>query len=264
MGTAFELFLVGEDAEHLEAVSAAVEDEVRRLESALSVFDPAGEGYRVNRTAAERPVRVDVELWELLALCEQYRARTDGAFDITACSEVAALRVPDRLIFDPDNRTVRFATAGVRIDFGGIAKGYALDRAGALLQHFGITNALLNGGTSSLLACGDSPWPVDVRDPAAQDRPPVGRVMLVNQAFSCSAVRHPGQAVSDVRDPATGTPLAGRAACVVLAPSATTAEALSTALLGMGRERAIAYLERNPWPDARAAWVADGHLEWWE
>lgn len=264
MGAAFELFLVGDDAEHLEAVGAAVEGEVRRLESALSVFDPAGEVYRVNRTAADRPVRVSVELWELLSLCEEFRARTGGTFDVTACSDVAALRVPDRLILDPDDRTVRFATAGVRIDFGGIAKGYALDLAGAMLRQFGIASGLLNGGTSSLLALGNSPWPVDVRDPAAHDRPPVGRVLLANQAFSCSAVRHPGQAVSDVRDPATGAPLAGRAACVVLAASATTAEALSTALLGMGRERAAAYLERKLWPTARAAWVADGRLEWWE
>jgi thiamine biosynthesis lipoprotein len=264
MGTAFELFLLGDDAEHLEAVGAAVEDEVRRLESALSVFDPAGEVYRVNHTAADRAVRVDVELWELLTLCEQFRTRTDGTFDVTACSDPVALRVPHRLILDPDNRTVQFATAGVRIDLGGIAKGYAIDRAGALLQQFSVTNALLNGGTSSLLARGDSPWPVDVRDPAAHDRPPVGRVLLANRAFSCSAVRHPGQQVSDVRDAATGAALTGQAACVVLAPTATMAEALSTALLGMGRERAVEYLERKLWPTARVAWITDGQLEWWE
>lgn len=262
MGTVFEAFLAGGDLAHLEAVAATVEDEVRRLEAVLSAFDPASEVYRLNREAVARAVRVSVELWELLAACEQYRERTDGMFDITAGSDPGTGLLPTRLTLDRADRTVRYASPGVRVDLGGIGKGYALDRAGELLRRFAVENALLHGGTSSVLAVGSHPRPVDVRNPAADGVTPLGRVELAGRGLSCSAARHPGQEVSDIRDPTTCRPVAGNSACVVLAPTATGAEVLSTALLGMGRTRAITYLDRTSWPNARIAWVTESRLEW--
>src|SRR5437763_14639010 len=86
MGTFFEVFLAGDDDEHLLAVADAALDEVTRLERLLSRFDPASEIARVNREAAGRPVLVDYEVWDLLRACRDPRDRTAGCFDVTAGS----------------------------------------------------------------------------------------------------------------------------------------------------------------------------------
>ena len=266
MGTFFEAFLIGDDGEHLEAVAAAVLDEVSRLDRLLSRFDQAAEVARVNREAGRRPVRVDADLWDILCRCEEHRRATHGFFDVTAAP---AGRGGDALLLDAERRTVRLARPGAFIDLGGFAKGYALDRAAEILRRFGVRSALLNGGTSSLLAVGRGPdgaaWPVAVRDPSGgDDAAPVARLLLADKGFSCSAALRPGQAVSDVIAP-DGGPLTGQAACVVVAPTAADAEALSTACLVMGKDRARRYVEGRAGPGVSVGWIdpADGpRLDW--
>ncbi len=255
MGTFFEAFLAGDDAEHLESAAAAVLDEVSRLDRLLSRFYPAAEVARVNREAGRRPVRVDADLWDILYRSEEFRRTTRGFFDVTAASGASA-----GLILDAGRWTVRFAQPGAFIDLGGIAKGYALDRGAEILRRNRVTSGLLNGGTSSVLAVGAHPhgggWEVEVRDPfAGEDVASVARLRLTDQAFSCSGVLSPGQAVSDVIAPHAGEPLTGRAVCVVVAPTATEAEALSTACLVMGKERARRYLEGNTGPAVGVGWI---------
>ena len=245
----------------------AVEDEVRRIESVLSRFDPTSEISRLNRQAAKEPVRVSVELWDLLLVCEEARERMDGCFDVAAGSFTADKNVcpTPRVIFDAANRSIRYASPETRIDLGGVGKGYALDRVAGILSEFGIGNGLLNAGTSSVLALGGHPsgadWPIDIRDPDDDTHPPIARIHLVNRGFSCSASRHPSQSISDICDPATGQPISGCAACAVSAPTALGAEVLSTGLLVMGREAAAEYPIAKRWP-ARAAWIERGRLHW--
>ena len=211
-------------------------------------------------------MRVDADVWDLLCQCEQHRRATGGCFDVSAVSGASG----DALILDEEQQSVRFARPGVFIDLGGVAKGYALDRGAEILRRFGVSTGLLNGGTSSLLAVGRHPdgdgWPVDVRDPFREDAAPVARLLLADQAFSCSAVFSPGQAVSDVIAPRGGESLAEQAGCVVVAPTATDAEALSTACLVMGKERARRYVEGSPGPGVTIGWIdaPDGaaRLEW--
>jgi thiamine biosynthesis lipoprotein len=263
MGTVFEVFLAGADDEHLEAAASAAEEESRRLETVLSRFDPSSEIHRINRETSSRPLRLDVDVWELLAACDGYRRRTAGYFDITTGSATECL--PDqRLEFDAAARTIRRTVLEVQLDLGGIGKGYALDRMGQLLRANGVSSGLLNAGTSSILALGLDLWPIDFRDPADDTGVPIGWVHLSAGGCSCSAARRPGQEVSDIIDPMRRVPVAGRAGCVVLAATATEAEALSTALLAMGRARAIHYLEQSSWPGVRVGWM-DGppsRLEW--
>jgi FAD:protein FMN transferase len=267
MGTFFEAFLAGDDREHLEAVAAAVLDEVSRLERLLSRFDPAAEVARVNREAGRRPVRVDADLWDILDQCKKYHRMTGGAFDVTAVSGAGG----DALILDPERRTVRFARPDAFIDLGGFAKGCALDRAAGILRRFGVTRGLLNGGNSSILAVGRHPngeaWRVAVRDPfGGEDAAPVAQLRLADQAFSCSGVLSPGQAESDVIAPRRGEPLTEQAACVVVAPTAAEAEALSTACLVMGKEQAREYFDRDAGSGLSVGWIdaPDGRpwLDW--
>ena len=265
MGTFFEVFLAGDDDEHLDAVAAAVLDEVGRLERLLSRFDPAAEVARINREAVGRPVRVDAEVWDILCACEQWRGATDGFFDVTAVSASQAGAAGEAFVLDEARRTIRFVRPGVFLDLGGFAKGYALDRAWEILQRFRVVSGLVNGGTSSLLAVGRRPdgraWPVGVRDPSAEaDSPPIAHLSLADQGSSCSAARAPGQTASDLIAPRDGRPLTGQAACVVVAPTALEAEVLSTACLVMGKQRAGEYLESNARPGLFVGWfdAADG------
>lgn len=247
MGTRFDVILRGEDVQHLEAVAVAVCEEIQRLDVALSRFNPSSEIARVNREAFAKPVRVDRELFALLERCEQARVLMDGYFDVTALSG------GNGLALEPERCLVQFTRAGVAIDLGAIGKGYALDCGRAVLAHFGVTRALLQGGTSSVLAMGADPWPLDVRHPLKPDVV-AQRLTLKDCGFSCSAVRHPDQSKSDVVNPHSGESLSGDQACVVIAKNATDAEIFSTALLVMGKEKADDEVKKRNWPELQVAW----------
>jgi thiamine biosynthesis lipoprotein len=264
MGTRFAVFLHGDDKEHLEAVAVAVLEEVVRLDGLLSRFDPRSEIARINREAADKPVRVDRELFALLERCERACQLTEGYFDVTAGTGTKAVVDTPALLLDAGSRTVQFSCPEINIDLGAIGKGYALDRGREILFRFGISCALLEGGTSSVLAL-DAPdengWPVDVRHPLRPEATPLARVALIERGFSCSAARHPDwadQTPSDVVNPQTGEPIAGSAACLALAANATESEIFSTALLAMGRERAMRYLQNNPSLDLEVGWFEPG------
>ncbi len=244
MGTRFEVFLRGEDEAHLEAVAIAVLEEIVRLDQALSRFDPRSEIARINRDAVNFPVRVDRELFALLARCEQARELTEGYFDITHGKA---------LCLEAENCTVRFGDAATRLDLGGVGKGYALDCGREILLRYGVRNGLLQGGTSSVLAIGNDGWRIAVRQPNTPAQL-THYLELRDRGFSCSAVRHVEQRESDVVNPLTGEFLTGNDACVVLAANATDAEIFSTALLAMGRTNAQRYLEHNRW-QGRVGWV---------
>ncbi len=246
MGTRFEVILGGDDQEHLEAVAVAVCEEFQRLDDTLSRFNPCSEIARVNREARNNPVRIDREIFALLERCERARESTDGYFDVTAASG------GNGLVLDVERCSVRFRQPDSVIDLGAIGKGYALDCGREILSRFGVDWGLLNGGTSSVLAIG-GPFTIDVRHPLTPERI-VQRLALTNRALSCSAVRHPAQAQSDVVNPLTGAPIAGDDACVVLASSAVAAEIFSTTLLAMRREKADFYLGTMDCSDLQVEW----------
>lgn len=246
MGTRFEVFLSGQDPQHLEAVAVAVCTEVIRLDKVLSRFDPGSEIARINRDAGDRPVRIDREVFALLERCEQARELTNGYFDITAAS------VGNGMELDAEHCLIRFKRSDVVIDLGAIGKGYALDCGREILSRFGVDGGLLNGGTSSILALG-GPFAIDLRHPLLPTQT-IRQIELANRALSCSAVRHPAQTESDVVNPLTGARLSGNDACLVLAESAVEAEIFSTALLAMGREQADAYQEKMNCSGLQAEW----------
>jgi thiamine biosynthesis lipoprotein len=263
MGTWFEARLVGADAAHLADVAEAVLDEIARLDGRLSRFDPTSEISRINRAAARSPVRVDRDLVALLEICRHAWHATAGAFDVTATgrSPAGAARPSfAHVVLDPARHSVHFEHPAVQLDLGGLGKGYALDRAAAILAAHGVTRALLHGGTSSVLARGTDergrPWLVGIRDPWAEgDDVEAARLPLGDCALSCSTALTPGRAESDIVDPGTGATLTRQAGCVVTAPAAVEAEILSTALLCLGRAAAAARLRRRDFPAAAVAWI---------
>lgn len=274
MATVFTAVLRGEDDEHLEAVAEAALDEVERVERLLSRFDRRSEVARLNREAARHEVLVDREVFGILQACHEYWRGTDGSFDITATSPHAPHEPRPTMadvVLDEARRTVRFVHPATRLDLGAIGKGYALDRAGEIVAAQGVAHALLDGGTSSTLARGidaeGRPWSVGLRDPFSSDiHRELLRLRLVDQCLASSAVLAAGGGVSDLVDPRTGTPLAEQRACTILAPTATEAEILSTALACMGRERAAAYTQACRRDDLAVIWVegqaGSPRIEW--
>lgn len=248
MGTRFDVILRGADEQHLEAVAVAVCEEIIRLDSALSRFNPSSEIARINREAKAKPVRIDREIFALLERCEHGRQRTDGYFDVAAASGGAGFEL------DAERCEVRFTNPDTVIDLGAIGKGYALDCGRAILMRYGVKDGLLQGGTSSVLAIGDDDWPVDVRHPLKPDKI-VQRIESKNRGFSCSAVRHADQLHSDVINPQSGESLSGDHACIVLAESATEAEIFSTALLAMGQDNAACYLAKKYELEVSVIWI---------
>jgi thiamine biosynthesis lipoprotein len=256
MATLFEAWLVGDDEEHLIAVAEAAFDEIERIERVLSRFDRGAELQRVNRTAATEPVRLSVELYDVVADCLRCHAATEGYFDPTATGfvqanananvAVAPLPFSAAVQLDPEQRTIVFTEPDVRLDLGGYGKGYALDAAVKILDRYGIESALLHGGTSSVLSRGrmadGRPWMIAVGDPFIAERPEIAKFALVDAGLSTSASLDVRHATSDIVDPIVGKTVGEAEAFCVLAPTATEAEVLSTALTAMGRVRAIEYL----------------------
>jgi thiamine biosynthesis lipoprotein len=206
-------------------------------------------------------VLVDFEVWDVLRTCRDYARRTGGSFDVTARPGGAPSARDTPFLLDENRRTVSFTRPDATIDLGGFGKGYALDRVGELLRAFHVVSGLIHGGTSSILAVGahpdGHPWPVGLRDPFAEgdESAVLGRLYLTDQGLSCSAVFSPGRQESDVIDPLRGEPLTEQAACVVVAPTALEAEILSTALLSMAKERALAYTRKEVGAAVHVGWI---------
>ncbi len=272
MACRFEVVLPSEDARHVRAARAAL-DEADRIEALLTIFRDTSEVSRVNRAAADAPVKVSGELFALLRRCVDLHEQTGGAFDVTvsplsrcwgflqregrlpAPEEIEAARAlvsTVRLELDAEGCTVRFSTAGMELNFGGIGKGYALDCMRRVLAGHGVRDALLSAGGSSVLAIGGGPggWTVDVRSPRAA-RSRLARLRLRDASLGTSGA---GQQFVDVNgtryghvlDPRTGWSAAGVLSASLVTRDATSADALSTAVLTGGAAFAERYCGDHP------------------
>jgi len=256
MGTRFELVLCGDSERDLRA---AGEDALREIEDGdrrWSLFRRDSVLAHVNRCAARGWTAVDADTFELLELAGRVHAASGGAFDPSVAPRMRALGLQERpgatapnapvgwhhVQLDGARRAVRFARAGVELDLGGIAKGFALDLAARALRGAGVERALLHGGTSTALALGAppgaQPWQIAI---GPDEGAPV--VPLAHAALSVSSPagrrvepreEHGGRTIGHVLDPQSGgdVPHARRAA--VIAPAAGVADAWSTALLVEG------------------------------
>lgn len=250
MGTRFECVLAGFDRPVHSTEAAAIAEEieflVRDWHHRLTVFDPASPVSVINALAADGPVSVDPELFALIERCLSHGRDTHARFDIAVGSLMRAHGFrhassphdlhadwgSELIELDPIASTVRLLRPGVSIDFGAIAKGFVLDLARGELAHFGVTNALIHGGTSSVLAVGPTPDARPWRVRILPDDPGSPVVDLIDAALSVSAPS--GRIVhgrGHIMDPATGKPAAGAEVACVIGPSAEVCEAWSTALI---------------------------------
>ena len=266
MGTSYTVVLYGSDLHQMRTALFAAFDEVRRVDRMLSNYRADGQLSEINRHAAERPVKVTPEMFALLSECERYSRQSEGAFDITVgplmkvwgfyrgtgrlAGDREVAQALEKVGFrnvalDTAEGTVHFARPGVELDFGGIGKGYAVDRMVAVLKENGTTTALVNAGGSSIYGLGAPPseprgWEVDIRDPRSSSNA-VAKLYLQNQSISTSGssekfFRAEGRLYSHIMDPRTGFPAAGMLEVSVIAPRTADSEAWAKPYFIFGRK----------------------------
>ncbi|MBM4030534.1 MAG: FAD:protein FMN transferase [Planctomycetes bacterium] len=266
MATTFRLVIAHGDAAYARQAAAEAFAELDRLEARLSRFAEGSDIWRINRLRAGEAAFVHHDTLECLRLAEEVRRETAGAFDVahatrapmppasdagggTGFQPVSPPTIDGALFeLEESSHTVRVLTDGLRLDLGGIGKGFALDRMAALLREWEIASALLCASTSTLLALdpppGEEGWPAEL---CPDDAP--RRLTLANQALSASGTGVKGD---HIIDPRTGRPAEGRLRAWAIAPTAALADALSTAFMVMTRQKVRAYCRHRP---CVSAWV---------
>jgi len=275
MGTAIHVDLWGEDRDAATTAIDAVMQEMHRIDRLMSPYKDASELSRINREAAQRPVQVCAELFDLLARSIGFSELSHGAFDITYASaghlydyrrrirpteqQLSAARAAigyRHLQLDEAARTVSFTRAGVKIDLGGFAKGYAVDNGAAILARHGVRHAVVAAGGDSRML-GDRhgrPWMVGVRDPRRAGEV-IALLPLEDVAVSTSGDYERYFDDGDERchhliDPRTGRSPHAVHSVTVIAPDGLTSEALSKTVFVLGVEQGLRIVESVPGADA--------------
>ncbi|MBV8783622.1 MAG: FAD:protein FMN transferase [Gammaproteobacteria bacterium] len=275
MGTRIYVQVWSEDPARGEAAIDAVMDEMRRIDALMSHYRPESQLSRINARANSEPVQVDPELFDLIKLSTYYSQLTEGAFDITYASVGYLYDYPKHvhpteaqiksalpavnwrnMLLDEAHHTVRFEHPGMRIDLGGIGKGYAVDRGIELLKARGITHAVVTAGGDSRIL-GDHmgrPWLVAIRHPDDPQKV-VTRIPLSDTAMSTSGdyeryFDEDGVRYHHIIDPHTGHSASKVRSATILAPTATQTDGMSKTAFVLGPEKALEIINRMPDFDA--------------
>jgi thiamine biosynthesis lipoprotein len=223
MGTLLEVTAEGPAA---EAAVAAAFAEVDRWDRVLSTYKKESEASALNREPAGKPFRCSRDLWDELVAAQAAARDSGGAFDVVYPEDYRAL------VLDESSHTATFAKPGMRVDFGGIGKGFALDRAIGRMKEAGASAGLLNFGGQ--LAVFGKPWPVVIPGEA---RP---RFLKEGSVSTSGNAERPGHIVS----PFTRRPIRASGEVTVIARTAAQADAWSTALFVLGKRGVF----ENPQP----------------
>lgn len=226
-----------------EAALNAMRDafkEMERIDKLFSKFDEGSEVAKINALTGVEETWISSELFEIIERSIYYSELSGGGFDITV--EPMKKGRYKEIILDKDRNSIRFSTEDINIDLGGIAKGYAVDRAKEILLSYGIENALINIG-GNIFALGSPPgkknWRIGIRDPSNKNDI-IYRLNLKDKAISTSGGY---ERPSHIIDPASGRPSEGIMSVTIVADSAEKADALSTAVFVMGAENGLKFIQ---------------------
>jgi thiamine biosynthesis lipoprotein len=272
MGTMVEITALGPDRDKLDEAVEAAFSEIERVERLMSGLREDSDVSRINKAAGGGPVAVDPEVFEVIARSLEISERSGGAFDITvagltglwsmdpdnpriAVEKEIAERMPliswKKVILDRERRAVGLEKPGMRIDLGGIAKGYAVDRAIAALEDRGVAMALVNAGGDlrALGIHGKRHWRVGVQDPRNKGMI-IGGIPVMGMAMATSGdyekyIEVDGKRYCHILDPATGTPASACRSVTVITKTAWAADALATAVFVLGPKKGMALVDKT-------------------
>lgn len=274
MGSRFEITVVSEnETEGNKNIDLAVE-EISRIEKLISSWDSLSETSEIIKNAGIKPVKVNKELFDLIARSIKISELTDGAFDISYASmdkiwkfdgsmkklpteeEIAASVVKvgyQNIILDSENQTVFLKNNGMRIGFGALGKGYAADKAKQLLILKGVKAGIINA-SGDLTTWGTqpdgSPWMIGITNPLNKNKVfswfPLDNNAVVTSGNYEKFVEFNGKKYTHIIDPRTGWPASGLTSVSIFAPKAELADALATSVFVMGLETGLNFVNQLP------------------
>jgi FAD:protein FMN transferase len=290
MACTYSIVAYGTDAKQMRQIVDAAFAEVDRIDLLMSHYKKDSPLSQLNREAFQHAVKVEPELFDFLVDSLHYSKSSDGAFDITVGALMKAWgffrgegRMPNQkelrdarqkigyqhLILNAKEKTIRFDRAGIELDLGGIAKGYAIDQAIKILKTHGIERALVSAGGSTIYGLGSPPekdgWEIEIQDPL-DARKIALTVNLKNQALSISGSSEKffelnGKRYSHIMDPRTGKPVMNIFSVAVITDTGTKGDALDNIFYVQGIRKAKRMLKKYPAtqifffvPDGRNRW----------
>ena len=267
MGSRFDLTIVAQDAATANSYIDDAIMEIGRIERLISSWDPRSQCSEINRNAAIKPVKVDLELFQLIQRANEISQITDGAFDISYASidkvwhfdgtmtqkpteEEIARSVSkigyQNIILDKENQTVFLKLKGMKIGFGALGKGYAADKVRAMLKANGVKAGIINA-SGDLTTWGKQPdgsdWTVGITNPLNKKKVfswfPVVDAAVATSGNYEKFVEFNGIKYSHIIDPRTGYPSSGLVSVTIFAKSSELCDALATSVFVTGSETGL-------------------------
>jgi FAD:protein FMN transferase len=263
MGNRFQLSAVGISEEWAQDCIEAGIDEIRRIEKKLTTFSEESETALINQNAGLKPVIVSDEIFDLIERSKKISEITQGAFDITYGSvdrtlwnfDIHMTKLPDaataremtklinfrNVLMNRNEISVMLKKKGMRIGFGGIGKGYAAERAKAVMKSKGVESGVVNASgdmTTWGLQPDGTPWTIGIADPNFKDRA-FSFMNITDMAVATSGnyekfIIVDGRKYSHTIDPRTGLPIRGIKSVTVISTNAEIADAMTTPVMIMG------------------------------
>lgn len=272
MGTRFDITVVAtsQDVGQINIDEATAE--IKRIEALISSWNPDSETSLINKNAGIRPVKVSLEIFQLIERAKQISELTDGAFDISFSSmdelwkfDGSMKRKPtdkeleesitkvgyQKIILNEKDRTVFLREKGMKISFGAIGKGYAADKAKELLASKQVVGGIINAA-GDLTTWGTKPngnkWLIGIANPLSVEKIftwlPIVESSVATSGNYEKFVVFDGVKYSHIIDPRTGNPSTGINSVSVFAKSAELCDALATAVFIMGKQEGLALINQ--------------------
>jgi len=272
MGSRFDITVVAEnELQGNNFIDIAV-NEISRIEKLISSWDANSQTSEINRNAGIKSVLVDDELFQLIQRCIKISKLTEGAFDISYASmdkvwffDGSMTEMPteeaiknsvskvgyQNIILDETKQSVFLKLEGMKIGFGAIGKGYAADKAKALLQSKGVTSGIVNA-SGDLDAWGTQPdgkdWMVAIVNPLNKEKifswMPVHNAAVVTSGNYEKYVRFNDVLYTHIIDPRTGYPATGILSATIFTKTAELADALATSIFVMGVDTGLDFVNQ--------------------
>lgn len=291
MGMAFRIVLYATNQALADSASGAAFERIQQLNDIMSDYDEDSELSKLSRTSGTgQAVPVSQDLWFVLSRAQALAEQSSGAFDVTVGPCVALWRrarrlhqLPDparlararqavgyeHVRLNPANHTVELLVPNMKLDLGGIAKGYAIGEALKTLARAGVDTALVEGGGDVAVSNpppGKQGWRFELSSLDVSNAPPVRFLLLKNVAISTSGdlyqrLEIDGKRYSHIVDPHTGIGLTDHSLVNVIAPESITADSLTKVVSVLGPDKGMQFIENTPGVAARIIRDPYGKIE---